>query len=74
MDGVLGRWWSIGGDHEIEARHGACRRVCSNLSVGAAKAGLIGNGTNTVDALFFLGASPQDPPSEIEDYEGPMVV
>lgn len=44
-----------------------------------AQAGLIGNGTNTVSALFFLGAAaaPSPPytnpaPSEIEDYQGPM--
>jgi hypothetical protein len=45
----------------------------------SARAGLIGNGTNTVSALFFLGATsaPSPPytnpaPSEIEDYQGPM--
>jgi hypothetical protein len=49
-----------------------------------AQAGLIGNGTNTVSALFFLGA-PSVPvflgttppftnpaPTEVEDYHGPM--
>jgi hypothetical protein len=44
----------------------------------AAHAGLIGAGTNTVSALFFLGATSSPslpftspPPTEIEHYEGP---
>jgi PEP-CTERM motif len=56
----------------------AALALLMQVSPGA-RAGLIGNGTNTVSALFFLGAAsaPAPPytnpaPSEIEDYQGPM--